>query len=285
MVSETQAECSSCGHRFYKRNGTWDLVIGGRFPGQQDACRWEKEEFQDRHRADHYMAPLFRSVQATRGNKPLRLLSVGCGVGAEVDRLIDEGFECYGIDCGNRSALWHRRDHRDKLLLANGVKLPFCDGCFDVVFAGCVLPHVGVFGDTFQVKPGYWGDRLQLAREMVRVSRTNGMLVISCPNRLFPLDIFHRRGDGYFPRIHFPTDRFLLSLRDFRRLFVEGCGCRSVTPLPVANYWAFHELTRTWLGRVVARLVGGYLRFVSMDSFAALHGSIATPWLVVSVER
>lgn len=139
LVSATEAECSSCGHKFYKRDGTWDLIIGDRFPDEQDGCRWEKEELQDRHRADHYMAPLFRSVQEKRGDGPLRLLSVGCGVGAEVDRLIDGGFECYGIDCGNRTAVWSRRQYPDKLLLANGNKLPFCDGYFDVVFAGCVF--------------------------------------------------------------------------------------------------------------------------------------------------
>ena len=282
---EDIAECLSCGSSFANSGGTWDFILGDRFPDDLDCCRWEKEEFQDVNRAENYMIPLFRSIQAARGGRPLRLLSVGCGVAAEVDRINDAGFECFGIECGNRAEAWAQRKYRSNLMLANGMHLPFRDGYFDIVFAGCVFPHVGVVGDTYQVRPDCKQQRLSLAREMVRVTDSEGRLVISCPNRLFPMDLFHRLGKNYMPRFHLPNDQFLLSLGDFRAMFVDQCGCLSARALPVAKYWTFNELTRFRVGRMISTLLGGYMGLVSMRQLQTLHGSFASPWLVVEVRR
>ncbi len=282
---DSDAECSRCGSRFSRRNGIWDFTLGESFPDEEDSERWEREELQDVSRAHNYSLPFFESLQTNNNGQPLRALSVGCGVAAEVDRLVEAGIDCYGVDCGNRALVWARRSYPSRLLRANGMHLPFPNGHFDIVFAGCVFPHIGVVGDTFQVRPDYRSARLQLAREMVRVCRPGGSLMISCPNRLFPLDLFHRLGSGYVPRLHMPTEPFLLSLKDFKKMFVEECGCRRVRALPAANYWTFNELTRSRKGRLLAAGIRFYLRLVSMKFAGALHGSFLTPWLIVSVER
>jgi SAM-dependent methyltransferase len=282
---ESEAECSRCGSRYHRRGATWDFTLGESFPDEEDSDRWGREELQDANRASNYYLPFFRSMPAASTERPLRALSVGCGVAAEVDHLLEAGIECYGVDCGNRSLVWSRRTHPENLLRANGMHLPFPDGHFDIVFAGCLFPHVGVIGDTFEVRPDYWESRLQLAREMVRVCRPGGVLMISCPNRLFPWDLFHRQGSGYVPRMHSPNEQFLLSLKDFRKLFVEGCGCLKVNALPAANYWTFNELTRSLSGRLLAATIRLYLRLVSAKFFSALHGSLFAPWLVVAVRR
>ena len=280
-----EAACSTCGSRFYRRDSFWDFTVGERATDQEDGERWFREELQEDHRARNYWLPLFQSVRANRGGRRLRALSIGCGVAAEVDRLIDAGIECYGVDSGSRTLAWARRTHPESLLRANGMNLPFPDGHFDIVFAGCVFPHVGAVGDTFQVRPDYWASRLQLARQMARVCHPGGALIVSCPNRLFPLDLFHRHNSGYAPRLHLPTEQFLLSLKDFRKLFVEACGCRNVRALPAANYWSFNQLKKSRTGRVLAALAGFYLRLNSMEFFSALYGSVFAPWLVVMAER
>lgn len=279
-----EAICKSCGRTYQREHGIWDLIIGERFPDDEDPTRWMREEIQDRHRAARYFTPLFRSFQTARSGRKLRMLSVGCGVAAEVDALIDEGFECFGIDCGNRSVAWSRRGHLESLVLANGMFLPFPDGYFDVVFAGCVFPHIGTVGDTYNVRDDYWNQRQQLAREMVRVARPDANLVISCPNRLFPLDLFHRF-KGYLPRFSLPTNPFLLSLGDFRRLFVSGCGCADVRALPPVDYWGFNQLTKSQAGRLASRAIQGYFQLLSRDNMKALRGSMAAPWLVVQIDR
>jgi SAM-dependent methyltransferase len=283
--SAAEAICTSCGRRFSHSEGVWDLIVGQRFPDNEDPSLWEVEEAQDRHRAANYYIPLFRSFKSALPNRPLRLLSVGCGVAAEVDQLVDEGFECFGIDCGNRSATWSRRSHRENLVLANGMYLPFEDQYFDVLFAGCVFPHVGTNGDSYEVSGDFWSQRQQLSREMARVSRPGANLVISCPNRLFPFDLFHRGGKGYLPRFNFPKDPFLLSLNDFRRLFIHGCGCSAVSALPPGHYWGFNRLTKSRTGRLASRVIAGYLDWLSRDGMNALRASFAAPWLVVKVTK
>lgn len=283
--SNDEAACSNCASRFYRRDATWDFTVGVRAPEQEDGEGWFREELQEVNRAGNYWLPLFRSVRANRGSRRLRALSIGCGVAAEVDQLIDAGIDCYGVDCGSRALFWSRRTHPESLLRANGMKLPFPDGHFDIVFAGCVFPHIGAVGDTFKVRPDYWDSRLQLARQMARVCHPGGALIVSCPNRLFPLDLFHRRSCGYAPRLHLPTEKFLLSLKDFRKLFVEACGCRNVRALPTANYWSFNQLKKSRKGRVLAALAGLYLRLNSLEFLSALYGSVFAPWLVVMAER
>ncbi len=282
---DTETECQGCGTRFYKRGATWDFTLGESFPDQEDPDRWEREEHQDFNRARNYFLPFFRRERPSREGRPLRALSVGCGVAADVDQLNSAGIECYGVDCGNRALVWSRRTHPENLLRANGLHLPFPDGYFDIVFAGCLFPHVGVIGDTFQVRPDFWESRLEMAREIVRVCGLGGLLMTSCPNRLFPLDLFHRQGPGYVPRTHSPSEKFLLSVRDFHKLFVSGCGCRDVRALPPANYWTFNELTRSLSGRVLAGLMGFYLKLVSTKLFSVLPGGFLSPWLVVAVRK
>lgn len=126
--------------------------------------------------------------------------------------LRDAGFDAVGIDNGNRTRVWSRRTHKNALLMANGMHLPFDDETFDVAFCGCVFPHVGVVGDSFKVSDRYWQDRLAVASEMTRVVKRGGSIFVSSPNRLFPVDLFHGRPIGsYKPPINPPWRPFLLS--------------------------------------------------------------------------
>jgi SAM-dependent methyltransferase len=276
--------CVRCRATFGYRGAFPDLVVGERFEDLTEEAQMLYEEQSNEALTRDYILPLFRTLWPRRPPAP-RILSLGCGTGMDVDLLCDEGFECVGIDCGNRTAIWHRRRHQENLLLANGKHMPFEDGEFDAVFCGCVFPHVGVVGDTFQVTPDYFEQRRALAMEMTRVLKPDGKILVSSPNRWFPCDIFHGRPHGGFkPRLNWPGDPFLLSLADYRRLFAPA-GWSRATPQPVEGYWGFVRSRNSLLGRVMALPVRFVFWMVSRPGLRGLRSSFLNPWIVVLVEK
>jgi SAM-dependent methyltransferase len=259
-------------------------VVGGRFEDEEDGARVEYEEEASAHAVSHYWAPIFRRLLRV-ADRPPRLLAVGCGIGAEVDCLTDAGFDCMGVDCGERARAWSRRKRPEALVLANGMHLPFADATFDGAFCGCVFPHVGVEGDSAAVTGRHREDRRALAREMTRVVRSGGAIVLTSPNRLFPCDIFHGRESGsYRVRPYWPGDPFLLSVGDYRALFVEA-GCRSVEALPVEGYWGFTRSRRSLPGYLLGLPVRLAFWLASRDALGFLRPSPLLPWISVLARR
>lgn len=283
-------KCARCQRGYTFCNGFADLIHGGRFddPTGEEQLRYEEECNFDTTR--NYLLPLFarwwpRASESVDGPQPPRLLSLGCGTGIDIDVLTDSGYDAVGIDCGNRTNAWTKRRHARRLLLANGKHLPFADGSFDGIFCGCVFPHVGVVGDSFDLTPHYAEDRLELAREMARVLKPGGKILVSSPNRRFPCDIFHgRSGGGYKPRPYNPSDPFLLSIADYRRIFREA-GCANVQPLPVDGYWGFIRSKHNVKGYLLALPVRFLFWLASRTHFRFLHASPLNPWLVVLIEK
>ena len=109
--------------------------------------------------------------------------------------------------------------------------------------------------------------------------------MVSSPNRLFPLDIFHGRSpDQPYPRLNAPWSPFLLSAGDYRRLFAAA-GCRTARLLPVKNYWGFIRMKQRLAGRVLAFPVETIFTAVSAHALSALRGSALNPWLVMAAEK
>ena len=273
--------CNVCSHQYGVESGFLDLIIGNRFEDQSDDTCLCYEDVSNEYTAEHFWIPQFRSLWPDR-ERPVRLLAVGCGTGMEVDMLHEAGFEVVGIEIGNRTRIWPKRKARDWLMLANGMHLPFSDETFDGVFCGCVFPHVGVIGDSFEVTEHYREDRLALASEMTRVLKKEGRLIAASPNRRFPFDIFHGRAPGsYLPRPNWPSSHFLLSFNDYRQMLHEA-GCNRVSSRPATGYWGFvrskHSLKGLLLG-IPARL----LFWISTNP--ALRTSVLAPWLIVDAHK
>jgi len=279
----THPDCPDCVKHFKRIDGFPDLIVGDRFNDQMSGEQIAYEEQTNSDLTHNYWLPLFEQYWPHRVSYAPKLLSLGCGTGVDVDLLTDEGFNCVGIEIGNRCRIWRRRKHPERLLLANGAHLPFADNTFDCVYCGCVFPHVGVVGDSDVVTGDYYETRLKLAAEMSRVLKADGKIVVSSPNRNFPFDLFHGREPGrYKPRSNLHRNPSLLSVSDYRRLFRDG-GCHTATPLPSKNYWGFLRSKRSLKGW----LLGMPIRFLFWltSICAVLRGSIVDPWLVVQVEK
>jgi SAM-dependent methyltransferase len=275
--------CAGCERAFGLDDGFPDFVLGSRFPDTDALALLDYEERANEACARGWYLPSLGSLFG-RPSRPPRVLSVGCGTGVDVDVLAESGFDAVGLDCGHRNAAWPRRKQSKRFLLARGEHCPFVPGAFDAVVMGCVFPHVGVEGDSFRVGPHYRERRLELAREMARVLRPGGHLLVSSPNRRFPFDLFHRADPARrIPRPYRPRDPFLLSLSDYRDLFVDGAGCRSVHPLSIRGYWGFVNMGASWPTRVLRSLLRGW--FAVASAAEPLRSSALAPWLCVHVVR
>ncbi len=119
-----------------------------------------------------------------RPEKPAgRALDVGCGVGQVVGRLQSAGFEAFGVDVSQPN-IDRASKVSSRCQLYDGRTLPFPDQHFDSVGALNVLEHVEA--------------PEEFLRELVRVTRIGGRLVISSPNffRVFGFRDYHPKMRG-----------------------------------------------------------------------------------------
>jgi SAM-dependent methyltransferase len=275
--------CQHCGAPFEYRDGFADLVVGGRFDDDLGDVQTRYEEESNEWLAEKYLIPTLGRLLA--GVRRPRVLSLGCGTGVDIDRLAARGYDVVGIDCGNRTGVWPRRECRDRLCLANGRHLPFESASFDAVYCGCVFPHVGVEGDSTRLRPDFAEERQAIADQIGRVLKPGGHVMVSSPNRLFPLDIFHGRSPAQpYPRLNPPWSRFLLSAADYRKLLSTAGFIRS-SLLPVTGYWGFLRMKQHLKGRLLALPVEAVFRAVSAPPLRGLRGSPISPWIVMTAER
>ncbi len=112
-----------------------------------------------------------------------RVLDVGCGVGQVVARLTATGFEAHGVDVAQPN-IAKARKFSDRCQLYDGRRLPYPDDHFASVGALNVLEHVEAPEDFI--------------RELVRVAKPGGRLVLSSPNfyRVLGFRDYHPRMRG-----------------------------------------------------------------------------------------
>jgi len=149
-----------------------------------------------------------------------RILDVGCGLGTYVEKLRQFSDWVYGIDIEVERVMDGGR-RLPNLLVAAAERLPFADGCFDVVLLHEVLEHVE--------------DDAQSVREAYRLLGPGGRMVIFAPNRLYPFETHgvYWRGEyrfGNFPavsylphplRAHLCPHVRTYTVKDLRRLFSD----------------------------------------------------------------
>jgi SAM-dependent methyltransferase len=225
--------CRACAERYRRTEaGFWDFRRGMAFADWFTRDSAAQEQFRaGGARCEHvgserlvadYLIPLLGQLGLPPGRT--KVLSDGCGIGADVEQLRTAGYLAWGGDPGSRSDLWMERAARPFLMHFNGSYLPFADGSFDFVFSEGVIEHVGLRSDAkpaVEEHPRIERERALYCAEMHRVLRPGGYALIAAPNRLFPIDFFHggKPALGLSIRFHPPTEFFLASVADVARWF------------------------------------------------------------------
>jgi SAM-dependent methyltransferase len=113
------------------------------------------------------------------------ILENGCGVGMYVEKLTDLGARVIGLEYDlERATEAHIRS--TEIFNAAGESIPLPASTFDLILSHEVIEHVQ-------------DDRMAI-KEMIRVLKVGGRVVIFCPNRGYPFEThgIYRNGKYYF---------------------------------------------------------------------------------------
>ncbi len=113
------------------------------------------------------------------------ILENGCGVGMYVEHMAPMGGRIFGLEYDFERAA-EAGSHSPGIINAAGEQLPYPGATFDLILSHEVLEHVS--------------DDLLAVREMVRVLKPGGRMVIFCPNRGYPFEThgIYWQGKYYF---------------------------------------------------------------------------------------
>lgn len=183
-----------------------------------------------------------------------RILVDGCGVGMYVRHLGELGYNAIGLDIDYERVVEGTQSGLDQLHVAAGEYLPYPNGTFDAVLSHEVIEHVN--HDRFA------------AREMLRVLRPGGRVILFCPNRLYPFETHghYWRGHYHFgntPLINYLPDPLRNKLAPHVRAYT-GRGIRRLFDDPHARVVA-HAQIYPGYDNIVARrpALGKILRAIT----------------------
>ncbi len=146
------------------------------------------QEAANTRRVMDYLLPLVKAAGART------VLDVGCGVGAMVRTFLGLGYDAYGVDLPGLHRHWSRLGMPESQMFIvdpDRLRLPFADDSVDFTYTLGVIEHVGTSDGMADRLKGYDALRKEWLREVFRVVRPGGSMLIAGPNRRFPVDVAH----------------------------------------------------------------------------------------------
>jgi SAM-dependent methyltransferase len=283
--------CASCGRVFPVDDGIADFSERRYFVDHpvpesmsDEARRGYANENEGRRIEDYYL-PLLRAAGARR------VLDSGCGNGEAVDVLLAAGFDAWGHDLSAfRKWQWGTRERRDRLVVADGLKLPFPDGFFDAVISSGVLEHIGV---AERGGPGFYEvaplpDRDERRRAflagLARVLAPGGTLYLDFPNGAFPIDFWHGTRAGG-ARWHSPAEGFLPKVGEIVALAGTLDPLLRVSVRSPHRRLRFNQVGAHWYGRLGRAPMAAFYSLTAVPGFTWLAGTALNPYLTLSLRR
>jgi len=153
-----------------------------------------------------------------------RILDNGCGLGTYLKAFEPFSSQRYGLEVEHDRAIISL-PRSDGVVQALSEDLPFGDDTFDFVLSNEVIEHVA--------------DDTRAVREMVRVTKGKGRVLIFCPNRWYPVEqhgIFWR-GEYHFGNklfVNYLPRRYRDRLAPHVRTYSKGDLFQLLNGLPVS---------------------------------------------------
>ena len=217
-----------------------------------------------------------RRLDIVRQHVPLenrRILDVGCGIGMYTQAFCRYSPHVYGIEIELERAI-QAIPRAAGVAQAAGEAIPFPENTFDVVFSHEVLEHVT--------------DDRRTVREIVRVTRPGGHVVIFVPNRLWPWEThgIYWRGQYHFgnvPLINYLPDLLRDQLAWHVRTYTRRGLMALFHGLPVRMlvhrtvYPGFDNVIHRSppLGRLIRKVSYRFERTPVLDQFGLSHLLVA----------
>lgn len=115
---------------------------------------------------------IFEKLLSKKEISDKKFLEIGCGLGYFSNKAFSMGAKVTGIDIGPKLININKKlTPKGKFLVSSASKLPFKDKVFDIVLSTEVIEHIDNQNDAI--------------KEMFRVLKENGTLVVTTPNRIF----------------------------------------------------------------------------------------------------
>jgi SAM-dependent methyltransferase len=279
--------CPACGRTFSSRSGFYifdqsEVVSTLDYGLEQKKLDFECAELVTRlHR---YLRPRLGRIEGRR------FLAVGCGAGSDIEELNRLGAEAYGMDFAYRISGWNARgSSKQHLFVSSAETIPFPPEFFDVILCMGVIEHVS----EELVETGNYAlletQRNQFLRALFSKLKTGGALILTSPNRNFPVD-FQHSGYGLFKAlakhsiyIHSPSTRFLESYYSLSRHF-RGIGPHRCEAMPLAGFFGFNVVKLSPRLAVLKAAFDFYIRTLDRCP-KPLRRSPLNPYIVLKVEK
>lgn len=193
----------------------------------------------------HYQLNLKAAIENTKAGD--LVLDVGCGTGAIMIDLARVKRNCFGIDPLHEISLSRARDNAAKndvdvaLIQSFSEHLPFQSKIFDMVLLFSTLQHVANQDETL--------------REVKRVLKDNGMLLISVPmsKNLFTMLRSPKKPEHFTKS--FGLDELIAVLGRNGFNIIKATGCGFFPPLGHKALTGFHSLLGAGLTRKMLMLL------------------------------
>jgi SAM-dependent methyltransferase len=224
------------------------------------------------------------------------VLEVGCGVGTVINLFAKAGADAYGIDLPVLCSFWAAAGNDPRRFVsADATNLPFSDNYFDVLYSMGVFEHIGTAIGHCTLADDYEAKRAQFARELVRVTKPGGRIVVACPNKSFPIDPLHGPCDQVGPahrlrsfihdrtglNIHKTWGKYHLpSYKEIRMLFCEQAGAAELEYLPLRDYFGFGTFAQGFL-RPFRFMAKSYLQNLPRP----LLPTFLNPYIMVQIRK
>ena len=193
------------------------------------------------------------------------VLVAGCGVGMyarQIRARFTERVQAFDIEFSRAS---RAREGIPEALVSAGEDIPFADDIFDAVLSHEVLEHVA--------------DDRRSFREMLRVTRPGGRILLFCPNRWYPFETHGHYWKGEYHFGNTPLINYLpKSWRDRLAPHVRAYTSAELKHLLTDDHAEFVHHSRIYGGydNIIARL--GTPAVVMRDLLYRFEGTPLDTW-------